>query len=328
MLFFRLSILVILYFIFAQNTNAQFAAPAGQEGSTAIFADSSVFVEWANNVLIERGPVNIAEPSLGLADYGEDTNTFGKADNLVASLGDGGSATFHFNNPVINGEGSDFAIFENSFNDEFLELCFVEVSSDGENYFRFQSTSLTQSETQIEGFGVIDAGKINNLGGKYRVLFGTPFDLEELTGIEGLDINNITYIRIIDVVGCINPQYASYDTHGNIINDPWPTPFPSSGFDIDAIGIIHNTVSIKEEVQNSNSISIYPNPSTGLFSISSKEDINSVSIFNSVGKLLFLQEYISVSNKTTVDLSQLKQGVYYIKISSRSGIITKQIIIL
>ena len=41
------------------------------------------------------------------------------------------------------------------------------------------------------------------------------------------------------MVGSLNPRFASYDTANRKINDPWPTPFPSSGFDLDAIGVIH-----------------------------------------------------------------------------------------
>jgi hypothetical protein len=115
-----------------------------------------------------------------------------------------GSAILTFQNPISNGTGFDFAIFENSFNDVFLELAFVEVSSDGVNYIRFPATSNTQTTTQIGPFdNTGDATKLNNLSGKYRAQYGTPFDLQELTGNPLLNINAITHIKIIDVVGSI-----------------------------------------------------------------------------------------------------------------------------
>lgn len=327
MIFLRLNI-IIIFFLFAFNINAQFAPPAEQAGSTAIFADSSVFVEWANNAMIERGYVNISEPSLGLADYGVVSNTFGKADNLVLSLGDGGLAIFQFNNPIINGDGFDFAIFENSFLDDYLELCYVEVSTDGESYFRFDATSLTQTNIQVEGFGLIDASQINNLGGKYKVLFGTPFDLEELSGINGLNINDIRYIRIIDVVGCINNDYATYDSNGNIVNDPWPTPFPSSGFDIDAVGVIHNTISIKE-TEKQYDICIYPNPAIDIITINSSERIDYVKIISPDGKLIYSKAYSVNINleHIIITTNRFSTGIYFITISTLNQVITKQIII-
>jgi hypothetical protein len=34
-------------------------------------------------------------------------------------------------------------------------------------------------------------------------------------------------------------NYASYDSQGHQINDPWPTNFPTGGFDLDAVGVIN-----------------------------------------------------------------------------------------
>jgi hypothetical protein len=46
-------------------------------------------------------------------------------------------------------------------------------------------------------------------------------------------------VRIIDVVGSIDPAFGTRDSLGNLINEPFPTPFSSSGFDLDAVGVIH-----------------------------------------------------------------------------------------
>ena len=45
----------------------------------------------------------------------------------------------------------------------FLELDFVEVSSDGVNYFRFPATSYTDTTVQTGSFGSTDATKINKI---------------------------------------------------------------------------------------------------------------------------------------------------------------------
>ena len=52
-------------------------------------------------------------------------------------LGDDGSLVLTFPAPIADGAGPDFAVFENAFSTEFLELAFVEVSSDGTNFTRF-----------------------------------------------------------------------------------------------------------------------------------------------------------------------------------------------
>ncbi|MBC8393159.1 MAG: T9SS C-terminal target domain-containing protein [Deltaproteobacteria bacterium] len=236
-----------------------FAPAAGQPGSTAIAMpgdpnDTSVFAGWATGVLIDRGLVKISEPSLGDVSHGTPQDALGPAQGQstvgVVSLGDAGVATLTFENPIANGPGYDFAVFENSFapnpsepNIMFLELAFVEVSSDGIHYERFAAASLTQSQTQVPAFGftsTIDTTDIHNFAGKYSKGYGTPFDLEEIRDVNDLvDVTEITHIRLIDVVGTLQSGYARGDSMGNIINDPWPTDFSTGGFDLDAVGVIH-----------------------------------------------------------------------------------------
>ncbi|MCE5302958.1 MAG: DUF4465 domain-containing protein [Planctomycetaceae bacterium] len=217
-----------------------YAPAAGVSGSTAISKDSDQFVEWASECTVTRGLQNISNPGLGYASYGVASAGTGKADNGVVSLGDGGYAVLTFDRAITNGDGYDFAVFENAFNDTFLELAFVEVSTDGANYFRFPSVSQTSTDSQVGSFGSVDATNLYDLAGKYRVYYGTPFDLDELVGVSDLlDVDNVRYVKVVDVVGSIADECAAYDSLGNKVNDPWPTGFASSGFDLDAVGVIY-----------------------------------------------------------------------------------------
>ncbi len=249
---------VLLLIFLALPLHGQFSPAAGQTGSKAIHKDDPRFVSWAKGCVVIRGPMDISRQTPGLASYGDCSDVIGKAAEAGSmSLGDGGIAILSFDPPITNGPGYDFAVFENAFNDYFLELAFVEVSSDGNNFVRFPATSLTQTQQQVGTFGTLDPTKIHNLAGKFRAHYGTPFDLEELSGIHGLDINHISHVRIVDVVGSIMEEYASRDAFGNMVNDPWPTPFPSGGFDLDAVGVIHALMPDQESI----SIEINPNPS-------------------------------------------------------------------
>ncbi len=327
----QLYIFLILLFFIANNSFAQFPPPAGQEGSTAIHKDSAVFIDWATYCVVERGYLDISQPDLGFVDFGVEENAIGAADNTIISLGDGGMATVSFDVPIANGEGFDFAIFENSFLDTFLELAFVEVSSDGENFFRFDGVSLTQTDEQVGGFGELNTEKINNLAGKYRIGYGTPFDLEELDNISGLNIDSVTFIRIIDVVGSIQDEYATYDSQENKINDPWPTPFPSGGFDLDAVGVIHNidNLSINERLEQQ--IMVYPNPIPKIancFFVISPESmqIYDYSIISLDGRVIHsVYQTVTNCNKIIID-TEMKTGLYILKLNTDKGVIVKKII--
>lgn len=243
------------------TASAQFPPPAGQPGTTAMHKDSSAFVAWATACQVVRGPQDISDPSLGMASVGVQANVIGVPNGNVLSLGDGGSATLTFAQPITNGPGWDFAVFENGFNNTFLELAFVEVSSNGTDFVRFPATSLTQTDIQIDGFGAVDATKLNNLAGKYRVQFGTPFDLDELADEPGLDVNAITHVRLVDVVGCIQDAYATHDHLGNKVNDSWNTAFASSGFDLDGVGVIHQVMTNVDELFAARAqLQLFPNP--------------------------------------------------------------------
>ena len=305
---------------------AQFAPPAGQEGSTAINADSPVFVAWATGCVVQRGPMRIDKPENGLASYGVDADALGKADDtLVVSLGDGGNAVLTFASPLCNGPGPDFAVFENPLKYAqdttlyFLELGFVEVSSDGVNYKRFPSISHIPTETQVGTFQCTNPTLIHNFAGKYSPHYGTPFDLEELADAESLDINSITHVRIVDAVGTINPEYATYDSEGHIVNDPWPTPFESCGFDLDAVGVIHDVAHYSVNETPSSSMVLAPNPVSNLLHVQ-VDQVLSVSICSLTGQQLF------VSPDTTIDVSALPAGVYIARIVTEGKTIVNKFV--
>jgi hypothetical protein len=229
-----------------------FAGPyppaAGQPGSDAIVASDIRFTTWATAVLVERGPTEIGFEGSSLASYGSESDAVGPADASpdspypVVSLGDGGSATLEFSQPFGDVPGPDFAVFENGFSASFLELAHVEVSSDGANFFRFPSSSLTTSSATIGEGGAVDPTNVQNLAGKYLAGFGTPFDLAQLRNVSPqLDLQRITHVRVIDVVGTNDPTLGSSDASGNLVIDPYPTPYFSSGFDLDAVGAFSAT---------------------------------------------------------------------------------------
>jgi len=314
---------VVVYICFSTSLFAQYAPPAGELGTTAIHADSNIFIDWTSECIVERGWVDISASEYGIVTFGADVNGVGKADNAVVSLGDGGIAILNFDIPISDGSGWDFAVFENSFSDDFLELAFVEVSSNGTDYYRFNSISLTQKNTQIETFGLIDARQIHNLAGKYRGMFGVPFDLSELANNTNLDLSNIISIRIVDVVGSIDSNYASYDLGGRVINDPWPTPFESGGFDLDAVGVINNrnNTFVSEFSRNAHCL-VFPNPASNYFSISVNDNIIEVVIEDLSGKHFL--ELVNPNNK--IDIQFLPNGYYIVKVITKDKIYTAKLI--
>jgi hypothetical protein len=304
------------------QAHPQYAPPVGQPGTTAIYKDSSALIGWASTCSIERGFINIADTTFtyngsNRPTYGSYLYASGPADALVVSLGDHGSAVLGFDVPIVNRTGPDFAVFENSFNDSFLELGFVEASSDGIRFVRFPAVSLTPESPQVSTFDTIDATRIHNFAGKYRHGYGTPFDLEDLKDSSGIDLGNITHIRITDAGGCIQSPYASFDSQGNVVNEPWPTPFDTGGFDLDAIGVLNNLSNGSEEPEQAALFRVFPNPAEGRIQvISLRQGMVRMDLSDMSGKVVKSTVF---NAKSHLDLSTLSPGIYIANFTTQDG---------
>lgn len=317
--------LLISGFCFGQT----FAPAPGNSGTTAIKNDSSCFVGWATGGSIVRGFVNLNDTNFiyngsNRATYGVIEDAFGpvlNSGNNIVSLGDSGIATLTFDLKIIDGPGYDFAIFENGFTDGYVELAHVEVSSDGIHFVRFSSTSEIPLSPQLGNASITDCRYINNLAGKYRSTYGTPFDLSELTGSLNLDLMDIRYVRLIDVIGDVSGTHSTRDGSGNIINDPFPTPFHSSGFDLDGIGIINGAqLAIDEEAVQA---LIYPNPAKEKFTVIFPGHAD-ISISTISGEMVVQQIHL---NSSIIETSGLSKGVYILSIGGDHGVTKQRLVV-
>ncbi|MCU0917209.1 MAG: hypothetical protein MUC88_21990 [Planctomycetes bacterium] len=248
-----------------------------------------IFRGWATAV-VEYTPAD--RTWSGLSIWNDPNRALGPATGQnfdIVSLGDldrqeigqglaPGQITLAFGDPcdpndpaaIRNGPGYDLAVFENAFlslltttlgsqrGQMLAELAYVEVSTNGRDFVRFPSVSLTPAPTGP--YGTTEISNVHNLAGKHPnangVCLGTPFDLDDLaTGplvrTGAVDLNRIHYVRIVDVPGsgdffdeadaCIapgtGPDWTNYATP-HPIYDQWPT-WGSGGFDLEAVGVLH-----------------------------------------------------------------------------------------
>jgi len=204
-------------------------------------------------------------------EYYKDVVCLGDRDNPQLPPG---NITLSFAEPniITNHKGYDFAVFENGFiisedsnsvygypaGQIFAELAYVEVSSNGTDFQRFPTASLTTEPLPHDG--TIDMTDIHNLAGRHPsngdTCKATPYDLQQLADSPNVlngsvDINNIKYVRIVDVIGSgsqsdhasvlidanTGPNWQNYDTN-HPVYDPWPTTGGTGGFDLQAIAVL------------------------------------------------------------------------------------------
>ena len=86
---------------------------------------------------------------------------------------------------------------------------------------------------------------------------------------------------------------------------------------------LQTTVNQKED---DNSIKLYPNPTTDFFTIQGKS-IQSFSITNISGQVIFSSDDLKSSDEYQVNLSKQPKGIYFVKIKNDDFFIVKKIVI-
>ena len=81
-----------------------------------------------------------------------------------------------------------------------------------------------------------------------------------------------------------------------------------------------------ENTDIQDNVSLYPNPGKNYLNIKSEFDIESISIYNMSGEMVFEKNNLKETN-VKYDISTFKSGVYLINIKTAVRVITKKIVI-
>ena len=137
-------------------------------------------------------------------------------------------------------------------------------------------------------------------------------------------------MKIIDVIGSIDYNFCNYDQYLNKINDPFPTPFPSSGFDLDAVGVI-NQGSMNIILENSSNILENFRIINGMVTFDLKKVQKpgfKAEIFDLSGKIIFQKDFkYNLEATQNIDVQSFKNGVYILNIYTKTQVITRKFIL-
>ncbi len=244
----------------------QFGSDASSTSAVSVLFSSSKIKAWATGY--QNYFVGTIENQVD-SNWKTPENLLGAVSEIdptkkVCSLGNGGSITLTFSSGIGNGSGADFAVFENGFDANYLELGFVEVSSNGVDFVRFPNFYIgTERIYEWLQHGNTDVAPENvyNLVSKYESGYGHCFDLEELKTVKAyidsgkstfsddyekaflasystLDFDNVSYIRIIDIYGDGNTK----DSIGHSIFDPTGDQRSSPGLDLKGVAVLNTAI--------------------------------------------------------------------------------------
>lgn len=141
---------------------------------------------------------------------------------------------------------------------------------------------------------------------------------------------------LIDIIGTFNGGTSNFAANVTLRRKSTVTS-PNTTFNISGewdsyssdtcsnLGSKNFEASAKTEIiSESSDVKIYPNPSDGNFFINNSNKEYSVEIYNSIGQKVYERKN---TNSTTLAVTQLNKGVYFVKITDDSKSTTKRIII-
>jgi len=286
---------------------------------------SGVITNYDGIINIVEG--NITATYAGIAIY----NSF-----EVPFKGSGGTANINGGN--ITAENGS-AIFNQS-------SCYVNInggliSSIGEDAIR--NTGIMK----ITG-GIVRAQYRNavfNFGGTITVNGGILFAYgeRETDVVDNIDFDNITDDAVLVAWDEANSYMKVYQAGTNLqlYNFPaeaivfWDIKDTIPGItvkyratnDFIPVGVTIYENGVKPITNGELQITVYPNPTTGQLTMDNGQlTINNVEVFDVYGKKLLSSPVSFMSPETSIDISNFSNGIYLLKITTETGIITKKVI--
>jgi hypothetical protein len=177
-----------------------------------------------------------------------------------------------------------------------------------------------------------------NITNNYSITACLGDTIDFFANITDLDTNQVVRARLLQTL-----PFAKLTITGRTVNFKWILDSPNTAgsyhptiqLDDQNCGVTNFTYNITVNpciptsiIENKqSSFSIYPNPSQGVFTLNlNEENINStVSVRSITGQLL--QEIQVLNSQQQFNISELESGIYFISIPTKSGMVSKKIIL-
>lgn len=78
-------------------------------------------------------------------------------------------------------------------------------------------------------------------------------------------------------------------------------------------------------ISSTEAISIFPNPTSGILNVTAVEVTSSIEVFNVIGEKVYSNNLVKGNN--VIDLSDLSNGAYFVKMNSNNQVITKKVVL-
>ena len=164
----------------------------------------------------------------------------------------------------------------------------------------------------FNGSGQLGNGTLTNTN--------VPILVTSLTGIIGIAGNNR---HSISQKNDLTIQTMGMNSSGQLGNGT----YTNSNLPVQVKGLCVNSTAIQDNLLE-NLVSVYPNPTIGIVTISSTEAIASIDVFDVTGKLVYSQQNNNKQTNSSLDLSNLSNGIYFIHVHTENGGVRKSKVVV
>jgi hypothetical protein len=186
-----------------------------------------------------------------------------------------------------------------------------EIDINTSRYIQFAVKANTGSKLTIDSVGLI-AGAAGGSGLKYRILYSKKADFSNPVTLADKTTNTSNTMEILSY----RPMLQLTDAEGFYLRIyPWYNGAASTKY------LCLSNLSIKGRVSsvmnstynlNSETITVYPNPSNGIYNLKSINNNSLAEIYNYMGVLV---KKLYITNPV-IDLSDCANGIYFLKMNS------------
>lgn len=120
----------------------------------------------------------------------------------------------------------------------------------------------------------------------------------------------------------VAPDHIDHEYNLRVIYDGEESDFTHFAMSCEEIVLVADPTNVDEN--NYNRISVFPNPAVDAVTIQC-EGIQQVTIFNSIGQMMFTSE--ANGNQLQIDLSEFQVGYYIIQARTKNSVMTKKLIV-
>jgi hypothetical protein len=183
-------------------------------------------------------------------------------------------------------------------------------------YFKFDPEMFVDSKPKNLNFKIIWLDK--NAGASWSFRYKSAEGMKDAQQVTGIGDNNWKTVTFT-ISDAILDKSGVYGSDCKLVNtDNTDDIFNSIEVGIErekTTGIPHH------KKENDIPVQIYPNPANSIINLKSSHEIKCVEICDLSGKIIMK----TINPQSSIDISSVQKGIYFLKISMDGGIVVKQI---